>query len=283
MANRNERAQTAAETVEILSRGRYTIGDHQVALAEQLSTCCRETRFYAPDDLTRLVESLPPAVAKGDHQPQIEVRNCTTFAAARDLLAGGFDDPLCLNFASAKNPGGGFLAGSQAQEECLARASGLYASLTSRPQYYETGRKSRTSLYPNVAIYSPQVPVFRDDNDDLLASPYFVSIVTSPAVNAGAVRANEPNNVSKIEPTMRHRIDSVLAIARHHQHTALVLGAWGCGVFRNDPRDIARWFHDALMKPVFHNAFRHIIFAVLDFAPDTPTLAAFRDVLATEG
>ena len=72
------------------------------------------------------------------------------------------------------------------------------------------------------------------------------SIATSPAVNAGAVRKNEPSNVSLIQSTMETRIRSVLAVARQHGHNAIVLGAWGCGVFGNKPSDIAHWFANAL-------------------------------------
>ena len=124
-------------------------------------------------------------------------------------------------------------------------------------------------------------PFFRDDSDRLLTRPYAVSFVTSPAVNAGAVRKNEPGSIAKIESTMQRRIDSVLAIARRHGHKALVLGAWGCGVFRNEPADIARWFHDALTyRPQFTGAFERVVFAVLDRSEKTPIFHAFQDAFA---
>jgi uncharacterized protein (TIGR02452 family) len=147
--------------------------------------------------------------------------------------------------------------------------------------YYEANRACHTSLYTNHAIYSPQVPVFRDDDDSLLTSPYMVSMVTSPAANAGAVGKNEPENVAKLEETMRQRIESVLAIARKHRHRALVLGAWGCGVFANDPSNVARWFRDALtLRPQFRGAFNRVVFAVLDRAEETTTYTAFEQTLA---
>lgn len=278
MANRAHRASVAAETTEILDRGTYTVDGRTVSIAEALAESCSKTLLYTPHDLEQLIASLdrPPPI-----HTALSVSNCTTFAAAQQLLNDGFDDPLCLSFASAKNPGGGFLSGSQAQEECLARASGLYASLVIQMAYYDVNRGSTTSLYSHHAIYSPRVPVFRDDEDALLPLPYTVSMVTSPAVNAGAVRKNEPHNIPKVAPTMQHRIESVLAIAREHRHRALVLGAWGCGVFANDPADVARWFRDALtLQPRFANAFDRVIFAVLDFADGTPTFDAFDRTLA---
>lgn len=278
MANRAHRASIAAETIEILDRGTYTVDGRTVSIAEALAGCRSKTLLYTPHDLEQLIASLDRPTPT---HTALSVSNCTTFAAAQQLLNDGFDDPLCLNFASAKNPGGGFLSGSQAQEECLARASGLYASLVTQMPYYDTNRGSTTSLYSHHAIYSPRVPVFRDDEGALLPLPYTVSMVTSPAVNAGAVRKNEPHNIPEIAPTMQHRIESVLAIAREHRHRALVLGAWGCGVFANDPADVARWFRDALTsQPRFANAFERVIFAVLDFADGTPTFDAFDRTLA---
>jgi uncharacterized protein (TIGR02452 family) len=277
MANRNQRASAAAETIAILFRGTYTVDGRDVSIAERLSESCRNTLLYTPETLDALISSLglPERVPTS-----ITVSNCTTFAAAQTLMAAGYDDPLCLNFASAKKPGGGFLNGAQAQEECLARASGLYPTLVTQMDYYNVNKACSTSLHTNHAIYSPQVPVFRDDHDVLLPTPFTVSVVTSPAVNAGAVCKNEPQRVALIEETMRHRIASVLAIARKHGHRALVLGAWGCGVFRNNPFDMAQWFRDALTAPEFNGAFDHVVFAVLDFADGTPTFDAFRDTVA---
>jgi uncharacterized protein (TIGR02452 family) len=278
MATRQQRAAIAAETIEILDRGAYTVDGRPVSIADRLAESCRNTRLWTPAELDRLIAS--PGSASGV-STTISVANCTTLGAARQLLEDGFHDPLCLNFASAKNPGGGVLSGSQAQEECLARASGLYAALATHLPFYELNRRCATSLYTNHAIYSPGIPVFRDDTDALLHSPYLVSIVTSPAVNAGAVRKNEPENIGKIEATMRHRINSILAIARRYRHRAVVLGAWGCGVFGNDPAAVANWFREALTsRSQFASVFDRVAFAVLDLADGTPTFNAFRQTFA---
>src|SRR6185437_10556724 len=110
--------------------------------------------------------------------------------AGRLLRDEGADRVLALNFASARHPGGGFLKGSQAQEESLARASGLYACIAPLRGMYDANHRFRSCLYTDHLIYSPDVPVFRADNDSLLDHPYPVSFVTAPAVNAGAVRTN---------------------------------------------------------------------------------------------
>jgi uncharacterized protein (TIGR02452 family) len=277
MVNRKQRAELAAETVEILERGTYAVHGRTISMAESLEEVKQKTRLYRPKELEELVGSLPPAETG---KTELTVENCTTFAASRKLCDEDPDaDPLCLNFASAKNPGGGFLGGSQAQEEALARASGLYACLLTQPEYYEVNRAAATSLYTDHMIYAPHVPVFRDDHDRLLEQPYRASILTAPAVNAGAVRKNERRNVDRIASTMRRRITGMLAVAREHGHVDLVLGAWGCGVFRNDPGHVARWFHEALTGDErFARAFRRVVFAVLDRSDDLATFRAFHGV-----
>ena len=110
---------------------------------------------------------------------------------------------------------------------------------------------------------------------------YTVSMITAPAVNAGAVRANEPHNVTQIEPTMLGRVEKLLSLAVMHGHRSLVLGAWGCGVFKNDPSDVARWFHLHLCgMGTFASAFDVVVFAVFDKTPSEPTLRAFADTFS---
>jgi uncharacterized protein (TIGR02452 family) len=125
-------------------------------------------------------------------------------------------------------------------------------------------------------IYSPDVPVFRDADDRLLEQPYPVSFLTAPAVNAGAVRANEPGNVARIAAVMRARIEKVLALAVVHGHEVLVLGAWGCGVFANDPDQVADWFAEHLTGDgVFRTAFQRVVFAVFDRTPGRSAIWPF--------
>jgi uncharacterized protein (TIGR02452 family) len=280
-SNRTERARIAAETIEILASGTYISPDQvTVSIGSALSAAKYQTRLYTPEAITELIKLLSPI---DQYETIFEVANITTFSAARQLIDAGYLDPLCLNFASAKNPGGGFLGGSQAQEEALARASGLYPCLEQQMDYYYANRHCQTTLYTNHAIYSPQVPVFRDDEDQLLREPALVSIITSPAVNKGAVQQNEPQNISRIEAMMVQRIHSILAIARQHGHRSLVLGAWGCGVFKNNPQDIARWFHGALTTNIlFSGAFERVVFAVFDRTTSQENLHAFQDVFESE-
>ncbi len=267
MANRSERAQIAAQTVTITQTGQYTTpSGRTVSIKEAVQRSIGSSVLVRPGDAL-LVKRADEKLSGCDHETRFEVCNETTFAAGRRLA--GLSRVAVLNFASAKNPGGGFLSGSQAQEESLARASALHACLERHMDYYLANRSSGSLLYTDHLIVSPDVPVFRNDDDQLLEEPWNVTILTSPAPNAGAIAKNDPASRQQIEPTFRRRIDQVLSAAIAFDHTAIVLGAWGCGVFGNDPQVVARLFGDSLRRGRFQRAFQHVAFAVLDRRGDT--------------
>jgi len=176
-----------------------------------------------------------------------------------------------LNLASAKTAGRGFLSGSQAQEESLARNSALYPSLQKCPQYYAYHRQQNKSLlYSDHMIYSPDCPVFRLDNGELLDEPYCIDFITSAAPNRGALARNQPSALSEVEVVFTGRIRAVLNLAVAKGCDALVLGAWGCGVFGNPPESVATWFADQLSgEGEFAQSFRHITFSI----PEDPRVA----------
>ena len=269
MNRRTKRAQVARQTLEILDRGCYESPTGQVVhIQGALVAAMSGSVHYRPTDFDEVFALRDRVIAERGVQPPIEfevVNETTLSAAGRLAKADGNASVLALNFASAKNPGGGFLKGSQAQEESLARASGLYPCIVQMQAMYDTNRRLLSCLYTDHMIYSPGVPVFRDDRDQLLEAPYLVSFVTAPAVNVGVVRRRGTENVARIEGVMRGRIEKVLSLGVIHHHQTLVLGAWGCGVFRNDPRDMAQWFGDHLIgEGRFSTSFKKVVFAVLD-------------------
>jgi uncharacterized protein (TIGR02452 family) len=209
---------------------------------------------------------------------RIEVRNQSTLAAARDLVLEGLE-PVALNFASAKNPGGGFLSGARAQEESLARSSGLYAAIHGQPMY-DFHRQQRDPLYTSWTIYSPSVPIFRDDAGALLEVPWPCAFLTCAAVNANEARRHGRGQGNEIRDAMAARIDRVLAIAALQGHRSLVLGAWGCGAFRNDPNLIAALFRDALFR-THRQRFDRVVFAVVDWSPEKRFIGPFERAFPT--
>ena len=275
--SRSIRARQGQETVEIIERGWYERSSGgRVDISDAIRRCLQESLLYRPEQFDELLRHTTAPVAVSE--TKFAVANETALSAAHRLIVEcGLKSTLCLNFASAKNPGGGFLGGSQAQEESLARSSALYGSLQSQWAYYEANRECGTSLYTDHMILSGSVPVFRDDAGNLLGEPYHLGMLTAPAVNAGAIRDNEPHREPLIASTMAARIAKVLAIAAEHQFEHLILGAWGCGVFRNDPAEVASLFAAALLEDVrFRNRFQTVVFAVLDNTAAESIIAPFR-------
>ncbi|RYG63351.1 TIGR02452 family protein [bacterium] len=273
--NRQNRSQLAEETLTILQSGVYaTSRGIEVSISDAVATSCEGTELFFPEDYPAMLERVGNSPTLSE--TVISVSNRTTLQAGHDFYQR-FGQVACLNFASAKNPGGGFLSGSQAQEESLARASGLYATLQPQTGYYDFHRHCGTCIYSDRAIYSPGVPVFRDDSGQLLQRPWTCDFITAAAVNAGAVRRNEPGREGDIVPLMEQRTRVVLSIAISKGCRNLVLGAWGCGVFQNDPATIAGVFARVLEESSFKNRFENLEFAVLDGSAAKPTFRAFEE------
>jgi uncharacterized protein (TIGR02452 family) len=247
----------AQDTLQIIKQGYYiNKQNEQVAIDEPLQTAIANTRLYTPEDL----EQLPSRNKRNAMATIFEATHETSIEAIQRLSLKRHK-VMCLNFASAKNPGGGFENGAAAQEESLARSSGLYPCLLHAPAYYQYHKKQSTCLYSDHMIYSPNVPFFKNDAGELTENPYLASILTSAAVNAGVVRTQEPDNIHKIESEMRIRIRKMLTLCAVQGYEHLVLGAWGCGVFDNDPEMIAELFREKLTDH-FAGCFRHIVFAI---------------------
>jgi uncharacterized protein (TIGR02452 family) len=233
------------------------------------------TYLYRPAELEALVAGAAPDAGA----PRLEVTEETTATAARRLATDG--RVAALNFASAKNPGGGFLGGAKAQEEDLARCSALYTCQLTARDYYDDNRACDSMLYTDNIIYSPSVPFFRDDRLDLLEEPYLCSIITAPAPNAGEALRRDAAAGPAISRALARRAAMVLAVAADRNERRLVLGAWGCGVFRNDPAEVAARFSALLGSPRFAGAFDVVVFAIRDRRPGQATLAAFRRAFAS--
>jgi uncharacterized protein (TIGR02452 family) len=278
MSKRTRNASLAKETLQILDQGFYINTQNQKVSITQLQKQAEDNSIHYRPELFEAVFAKRNSIAEKSKTPTLfEVVNETTLDATKQLKDSGYDKVLALNFASAKNPGGGFQSGAQAQEESLARSSGLYPCLVKHWDMYEINRGNPSCLYSDHMIYSPDVPVFRNDHGHLLDAPYTLSFLTAPAVNAGVViqRTNVADQQA-IPATMLARTEKVVSVAMVHGYKVLVLGAWGCGVFRNNPADVAAYFrHHLVENPVFQNAFEKVVFAVWDRSEKQATYQAF--------
>ncbi len=260
--------QVAVVNEEIADRGSYRAGGGEpVEIGAALAAARAGTVSYTPQALAGLVAAGGPGGGPG----LVEVTAEGSMQAARRLVAAGRGPVGVLNFASARNPGGGYLRGAKAQEEDVCRSALLYTCLLEAPDYYEAHRASGDLRYSHRVIFSPGVPVLRGDGGELLAQPYEVAFLTSPAPNAGQLERRAPG--TDVSGVLAERALRVLAVAAAHGVRELVLGAWGCGVFRNDPAQVAEAFEAALAE--FGAAFDRVVFAVWDRSPVSANRAAF--------
>lgn len=269
----------AQETVAALERGNYTAPSGQVVdFMPLLKRCVQGTQCYDPEELVSIREQVFARDPIADHTEFELVNETTLQGSARIVESQKYQHIGVLNFASARNPGGGFLGGAKAQEESLARSSGLYHSLLRCPDYYAYHRELKTCLYSDRMIFSPDCPILRTDRGDWLEAPFVVSFITSAAPNAGAIQRNEPHNLPQIPATFSERISKLLALAAYQGCDALVLGAWGCGAFRNDPQVVAPIFWEQLRGP-FWGYFKKVLFSVLDTSSTQNIYNAFAENL----
>lgn len=265
----------AKETLQILSKGEFiSKSGNVINFAAEQKMAEEATKLYCPEEVENLLQNTP---CDTKYRCSVEVTHETTQAAAYRLVKSeGCQDLLLLNYASARNPGGGFINGAKAQEEDLARCSGLYPCQLKQPKYYEENRSQDSLLYTDHLIYSPKVPWFRTHSRELLDDYFLASVITAEAPNAGQVLRRDTNALPAIEKVLRRRAGYVLAVAQENGHRSLLLGAWGCGVFRNNPSMVADAFGQWLESSLFHGCFDRVVFGVYDSSKSKDTLRAFQ-------
>lgn len=264
--------QKAKETLQILQDGgfRNKAGD-RVDISAGIRFAVENTVLYTPEQFASLTRDN----ASNSGEPVFDVTTETTQIAASRLVREGCEDLVLLNFASARNPGGGFINGAKAQEEDLTRCSALYDCLMSQPEYYNVNREQKSMLYTDHVIYSPGVPWFRTRSRDDPDEVFLASVITAPAPNANQARRRGVHD-SSIEAALHRRCGQVLGVARENGHRNILLGAWGCGVFGNNPSTVAKAFKDWLLRKAFKTAFDRVVFAVYSNSKEKATYSAFK-------
>lgn len=267
----------AQETLKILEAGAYTSPSGQPrSIAAAQAHARAHTLLYTPAQGAALLgEPHTPTPVGYPASLNIQVLAMRTQEAALQLAQAGHQDILVLNFASARNPGGGFTNGAKAQEEDLCRCSGLYLCQLEQMDYYHANRDQASMLYTDHVIYSPDVPWFRARSRELLEEPFLASVITAPAPNAGQARRRSALVEPQLQETLARRAGIVLAIARAHKRRTLVLGAWGCGVFDNAPAQVAEVFDQWLQDARFADAFDRVVFAIYARDKHDKNLSAF--------
>lgn len=198
------------------------------------------------------------------YSAEIEVRENTSFNAAKEYLQ--FGKTAVLNFANPHYPGGGVKNGAMAQEECLCRSSNLYLCLNAKnvyEDYYLYNRNIKNRFFSDRLIYTKNVTVFKDDSDVPQLMPnndwFQVDVITCAAPY---IANRKYTNKTALKELFKSRIKNIFESAIDNDVDVLVLGAFGCGAFKNPSAVVAKAFHEVIEEYNYKNCFKHILFAI---------------------
>ena len=185
------------------------------------------------------------------YYPSIIIENSDTVSSASKWSKDG--KTCVLNMASAKNPGGGVRNGAMAQEECLFRCSNLWETVDSK--FYP--------LKENEALYTKDAVFFKDRYYGIM-DPITVDVVTVAAINLTKKDDGKVNKGKDYIDITKNKIRLMLSLAEQNGVDNIILGAWGCGVFNNDPSDMATMFKEVLDDENYATRFKNVIFAIIN-------------------
>ncbi len=271
----------AQETMHIIDLGGYVLNEQRVHLKLSEEEM-KEVIVYSPKRITETKEMIGEAwkMASNEHYCKIKVVNCDSFEAAHSDQKALERKTLVMNFANAIYCGGGFLNGANAQEEALCRSSSLYASISSESakKMYEYNYMYQNPFDSDYMLISPNVEVFRNSSGELCES-FLTSVVTIPALNLkGRASKLEPYKISDV---MKNRICNMFVVAYSLGFKRLVLGAWGCGAFGHDAKDVASYFKEVLEQNQHWKMFFEITFAVMDDSREQYNFKSFLEVFGS--
>lgn len=257
------RAKEFRNTIEIVNQGYYVTETGETYVFPDDSEMMRQTVFYEQ-------EIQLPDTLQSYRQTIVDVQNIDCLYAGVRLKEQGYN-PAVLNMASRRNPGGGVTTGAGAQEETLFRRTNLFRSLYQFAPYAgQYGIKPSHHQYPldrNFGgVYTPDAIYFRESEQKgyaLLEEPVSLSFITVAGMNRPDLTDDGYIADHHVE-LIKNKIRTIFRMGLVHGHDSLVLGALGCGAFRNPPRHVARLFHEVMEEPEFKNKYRRIVFAILD-------------------
>lgn len=253
----------AKDTMEFTDKYIKFNDDHRVEKVEVFSP--EKLQSIEDDEDEFFVQSF-----WGSKGAEMYVCNMDSYEAAY-----GLKNPLVMNFANAHRPGGGFLNGARAQEESLCRCSTLYKSISSEKasEMYDYNNANRDDLCDSdYMLLSPYVYVFRDRYCEKI-DPFWTSVVTIAAPNKNGRAKNVPQ--ATLDFVMKDRLRKMLFMAARRGYRELVLGAWGCGAFGHNTKDVAGYFYELFFEDGFNEFFDKVVFAILG---DEDKIDTFRDV-----
>lgn len=199
-----------------------------------------------------------------DKPCEISVIDADTISAAWSANSDSSAKIAILNFASFRHPGGGFITGAMAQEESICHHTNLYDALAAQCAWYdENERLTNRSLYQNRSILTYDVSIIARGIGKFVPveNVFQADFLTCASPNAGAaMKKGVPE--AEINRAIERRISYAVEILAGRGYTHVILGAFGCGAFRCNPRVVAEAFRKNIKKSA--NAFDKVIFAIPD-------------------
>ncbi len=221
-----------------------------------------------------------------EEEATVRVSKFRSMEAARQYTAIG--RKVCvLNFANSFEPGGGVVQGCTAQEECLCRISTLYPCIATqdcRNRFYNPHRKEGNPMANNDLIYSPGVTVFKSDTlkpEMMDEKDWFnVDVITAaaPDLRGCPYEIRNKEDFSQIMSILHYKRGArILDAAISQEADTVVIGAFGCGAFENNPELVAKSYKALL--PDYLHAFRTIEFAIYCGDFETENYQVFKKVM----
>ena len=254
---------------ELQAKAKRDTIDRERTDSKGIEWCCTHTAYENGENYKNRLDTMKDFPDRFK-EPQVILVNEKTHEAAMNYHDG---QTCILNFASFKNPGGRYIDGSSAQEESLCHNSFLYNVLKKFPAWYESNKsKLNRALYKDLGLYTPEVKFYTDTKE------YAFDVFTCAAPNRGVYLRYNPGkeNADYADSVLLDRMEFVINVMEDHHVDTAILGAYGCGVFKNNPKTVAEYWHSLLKK----TAIKKIVFAVYDTKGENgETYKAFDNVV----
>ncbi len=136
------------------------------------------------------------------------------------------------------------------------------------PDIDDTG--TRNQLIADSMMSYPILP-----NADIY--PFYELRSAAPELSSKPNTWNDQDLLKLYETDLRQRIgaqlDTLILAGKRH----VILGAWGCGAFKNDPERIAKIYHEEIEKRA--NYFQHILFPIIQTDYNSDNFGIFNKYL----
>ena len=260
---------TAYELIAIFEDTQKIIAQNPF-LQEQMVICQSESQLY--------LENYTSPIRRIRGDGKVAVIENTTFQCARELRPH-FNKIAVLNFANPHEPGGGVKRGAVAQEECLCRCSDLY-NVLAQPyflkHYYQYQCRNCDFLFSDRLIYSPNITVFKSDDKipKMLDTPFRADVITCAAPY---IKGHINKTDDELMIIYKSRIRNILEVAMSKEVNCLILGAFGCGAFHNNPDLMSKAFADLLIRENYSKFFNKVVFAIKRSGDYCQNLCSFEE------